>query len=126
MKAFGYEKNGGPEVFQEYEVPTPEIKSNQILIKTEAFNLNNFEALQRAGQFKPVDHRIIPGRDVAGFVEKVGEDVTGFDIGDRVVAHGHHSYAEYSIGEDSNTVLIPQWCSLSSRSWDCDSRPSRI
>lgn len=38
MKAFGYEKNGGPEVFQEYEVP-------------------------------------IPGRDVAGFVEKVGEDV---------------------------------------------------
>lgn len=91
MKAFGYEKNGGPEVFQE----------------TEAFNLNNFEALQRAGQFKPVDHRIIPGRDVAGFVEKVGEDVTGFDIGDRVVAHGHHSYAEYSIGEDSNTVLIP-------------------
>ncbi len=107
MKAFGYEKNGGPEVFQEYEVPTPEIKSNQILIKTEAFNLNNFEALQRAGQFKPVDHRIIPGRDVAGFVEKVGEDVTGFDIGDRVVAHGHHSYAEYSIGEDSNTVLIP-------------------
>ncbi|GAA2975925.1 NADP-dependent oxidoreductase [Lentilactobacillus parakefiri] len=107
MKAFGYEKNGGPEVFQEYEVPTPEIKPNQILIKTEAFNLNNFEALQRAGQFKPVDHRIIPGRDVAGFVEKVGEDVTGFDIGDRVVAHGHHSYAEYSIGEDSNTVLIP-------------------
>lgn len=91
MKAFGYEKNGGPEVFQE----------------TEAFNLNNFEALQRAGQFKPVDHRIIPGRDVAGFVEKVGEDVTGFDIGDRVVAHGHHSYAEYSIGEDSNTVSIP-------------------
>lgn len=107
MKAFGYEKNGGPEVFQEYEVPTPEIKSNQILIKTEAFNLNNFEALQRAGQFKPVDHRIIPGRDVAGFVEKVGEDVTGFDIGDRVVAHVHHSYAEYSIGEDSNTVSIP-------------------
>lgn len=44
---------------------------------------------------------------MAGFVEKVGEDVTGFDIGDRVVAHGHHSYAEYSIGEDSNTVLIP-------------------
>jgi NADPH2:quinone reductase len=107
MKAFGYEKNGGPEVFQEYDIPTPEIKPNQILIKTEAFNLNNFEALQRAGEFKPTDHRIIPGRDVAGFVEKVGAEVTGFDIGDRVVAHGHHSYAEYSVGEDSNTVLIP-------------------
>ncbi|MCT2883875.1 NADP-dependent oxidoreductase [Lentilactobacillus parabuchneri] len=107
MKAFGYEQNGGPEVFQEYELPTPEIKSNQILIKTEAFNLNNFEAMQRAGKMKPTDHRIIPGRDVAGFVERVGEDVTDFDIGDRVVAHGHHSYAEYSVGEDSNTVLIP-------------------
>ena len=81
MKAFGYEQNGGPEVFQEYELPTPEIKSNQILIKTEAFNLNNFEAMQRAGKMKPTDHRIIPGRDVAGFVERVGEDVTDFDIG---------------------------------------------
>lgn len=107
MKAFGYEKNGGPEVFQEYEVPTPKIDSNQILIKTEAFNLNNIEALRRAGKVGPTNERTIPGRDVAGFVEKVGADVTGFDIGDRVVAHGHESYAEYSVGEDSNTVLIP-------------------
>ncbi|MBU9789573.1 NADP-dependent oxidoreductase [Lentilactobacillus sp. IMAU92037] len=107
MKAFGYEKNGGSEVFQEYDVPVPEITSNQVLIRTQAFNLNNFEALQRAGKFKPTDHRIIPGRDVAGIAEQVGSDVKGIKIGDRVVAHGHHSYAEYAMGDDTNTVTIP-------------------
>lgn len=107
MIAFGYEKNGGPEVFKEYQVPVPEVTGNQVLIKTEAFNLNNFEALQRAGNFKPTDHRIIPGRDVAGLAEQVGSDVKGIKVGDRVVAHGHHSYAEYAIGDDTNTVTIP-------------------
>lgn len=107
MKAFGYEQNGGPEVFKEFQVPIPEISANQLLIKTHAFNLNNFERAQRAGEFKPTDHRIIPGRDVAGIVDQVGTDVTGFKIGDRVVAHGHHAYAEFAVGEDTNTVKIP-------------------
>ncbi|EEI70530.1 NADP-dependent oxidoreductase [Lentilactobacillus hilgardii] len=107
MKAFGYEQNGGPEVFKEYQVPIPEISGNQLLIKTQAFNLNNFERAQRAGEFKATDHRIIPGRDVAGIIDQVGSDVSGFKIGDRVVAHGHHSYAEYAIGEDTNTVKLP-------------------
>lgn len=107
MIAFGYEQNGGPEVFQQYQVPVPEISANQLLIKTHAFNLNNFEQLQRAGKFKPTDHRIIPGRDVAGVVAQVGSGLNGFKIGDRVVAHGHHAYAEYAIGEDTNTVKIP-------------------
>jgi NADPH:quinone reductase-like Zn-dependent oxidoreductase len=107
MKAFGYEENGGPEVFKEYEVPVPEVTGNQVLIKTQAFNMNNFEGLQRAGNFKAVDHRIIPGRDVAGIAEQVGSEVKGIKIGDRVTAHGHHAYAEYAIGEDTNTVVIP-------------------
>lgn len=107
MIAFGYEENGGPEVFKKYQVPVPEVTGNQILIKTQAFNLNNFEALQRAGEFKPTDHRIIPGRDVAGIAEQVGGDVKNIKVGDRVVAHGHHSYAEYAIGDDTNTVVIP-------------------
>jgi NADPH:quinone reductase-like Zn-dependent oxidoreductase len=90
MKAFGYEENGGPEVFKEYEVPVPEVTGNQVLIKTQAFNMNNFEGLQRAGNFKAVDHRIIPGRDVAGIAEQFGSEVKGIKN-----------------GEDTNTVVIP-------------------
>lgn len=107
MKAFGYDHNGDADVFEEYDVPTPEISDDQILIKTEAFNLNNFEKSMRAGEWKPSTRRVIPGRDVAGTVAKLGKNVTGFKIGDRVVAHGHGAYAEYAYAMAAGTVKIP-------------------
>ncbi len=107
MKAFGYDHNGDADVFEEYDVPTPEISDDQILIKTEAFNLNNFEKSMRAGEWRPATHRVIPGRDVAGTVAKLGKNVTGFKIGDRVVAHGHGAYAEYAYAAAAGTVKIP-------------------
>ncbi|EHO54529.1 NADP-dependent oxidoreductase [Lentilactobacillus kisonensis] len=108
MKAFGYDHNGDADVFEEYDVPTPEISDDQILIKTEAFNLNNFEKSMRAGEWKPATHRVIPGRDVAGTVAKLGKNVTDFKVGDRVVAHGHGSYAEYAYATAARTVKIPE------------------
>lgn len=107
MKAFGYDHNGAADVFEEYDVPTPDISDQQILIETKAFNLNNFEKSMRAGDYKQTTHRVIPGRDVAGVVAKLGANVTGFNVGDRVVAHGHGSYAEYAYADASRTVKIP-------------------
>ncbi len=113
MKAFGYDHNGGPDVFEEYDIPTPEIAANQILIETQAFGLNNFERASRAGEMRTTTHQIIPGRDVAGIVAKVGNEVTDLKAGDRVVAHGHHAYSEYAVGENTNTVKIPDEVSFS-------------
>ncbi|GAD17363.1 alcohol dehydrogenase zinc-binding domain-containing protein [Lentilactobacillus otakiensis DSM 19908 = JCM 15040] len=107
MKAFGYDHNGAADVFEEYDVPTPEISDDQILIKTKAFNLNNFEKSMRAGEYKETTHQVIPGRDVAGTVAKLGANVTGFKVGDRVVAHGHGAYAEYAYAAAARTVIIP-------------------
>ena len=106
MKAFGYDHNGAADVFEEYDVPTPEISDDQILIKTEAFNLNNFEKSMRAGEYRTTTKQTIPGRDVAGTVAKLGANVTEFKIGDRVVAHGHGSYAEYAYAAAARTVKI--------------------
>ena len=107
MKAFGYDHNGGPDVFQEYDVPTPTLKDTDILIETKAFGLNNFERSQRAGLFGETTKQIIPGRDVAGIVKEVGSAVTKFKPGDRVVAHGHHAYSEFATSSEANTVIIP-------------------
>ncbi|WP_283679851.1 NADP-dependent oxidoreductase [Lentilactobacillus sp. Marseille-Q4993] len=107
MKAFGYDHNGGPEVIEEYDVPTPELKDKDILIETQAVGLNNFERASRAGDFRTTTHRVIPGRDVAGIVKQVGSDVTKFAPSDRVVAHGHHSYSEFATSDETNTVKLP-------------------
>ena len=107
MQAFGYDHSGGPEVFEEYDVALPTLKDTDILIETKAFGLNNFERSQRAGVFGATTQRRIPGRDVAGIIKQTGSAITKFHPGDRVVAHGHHSYAEYAISSEANTVLIP-------------------
>lgn len=107
MQAFGYDHSGGPDVFEEYDVAIPTLKGTDILIETKAFGLNNFERAQRAGVFGATTKLRIPGRDVAGIVKQTGTAVTKFKPGDRVVAHGHHSYAEYATSSEENTVLIP-------------------
>ncbi|WP_268913936.1 NADP-dependent oxidoreductase [Lentilactobacillus sp. SPB1-3] len=108
MQAFGYDHNGGPDVFTEYDVPTPTLKDTDILIQTEVFGLNNFERSQRAGVFGETNKQIIPGRDVAGVVKSVGSEVSKFKPGDRVVAHGHHAYAEFATSSEANTVRLPE------------------
>lgn len=107
MQAFGYDHNGGPEVFEEYDIAIPELKETDILIETKAFGLNNFERSQRAGMFGDTTKLRIPGRDVAGIVKTVGSAITKFKPGDRVVAHGHHAYAEFATSSEANTVKIP-------------------
>ena len=108
MEAFGYEHSGGPDVFEVYEVPTPKLKETDILIETKAFGLNNFERSQRAGMFGETTKLRIPGRDVAGIVKETGSAVSNFKPGDRVVAHGHHSYAKFATSSEDNTVIIPE------------------
>ncbi|WP_054669279.1 NADP-dependent oxidoreductase [Lentilactobacillus senioris] len=107
MQAFGYDHNGGPEVFEEYDVAVPTLKETDILIETKAFGLNNFERSQRAGVFGATTKLRIPGFDVAGVVKEVGSAITKFKPGDRVVAHGRHAYSEYATSSENSTVIIP-------------------
>lgn len=98
MKAFGYEKFGGPDVFQEFELPEPSVKqATDVKLKTLAVGLNNFERSQRAGNFGGGRFPIFPGRDVVGEVVALGDDVTGLSIGDVVIGQGGPAYAEYVV-----------------------------
>lgn len=81
MKAFGYEKFGGPDVFQAFELPEPSVKqATDVKLKTLAVGLNNFERSQRAGNFGGGRFPIFPGRDVVGEVVALGDDVTGSQL----------------------------------------------
>ncbi len=105
MKAIYARKYGGPEVLvlQNVEKPTP--KPNEVLVKICAASLNaaDFEILRGAwtsrflSPLKP-KHRI-PGSDVAGIVEAVGEEVAELQPGDEIVGdlfmYGHGAFAEY-------------------------------
>jgi NADPH:quinone reductase len=98
------------EVLQYEEVPIPEPGSNEILIKVEAASLNRADLARRKGSYRiaPEELPLIPGREFAGTVAKLGAGVQEFKVGQRVVAcTGKGGYAEYALAKVSETLPVP-------------------
>lgn len=112
MRAIRHEKTGGPEVLELVEIDTPEPRPGQVRIRHEAIGLNFIETYQRSGLY-PVKLPCIPGGEAAGVVEAVGEGVTRFKIGDRVVSFGGFgAYAEASVTPAHRLVKAPDGVDL--------------
>ena len=71
------------------EAPTPEITApNEVLVAVKAASLNRFDAVVAAGFMQGMLEHQFPvtlGRDFAGVVEAIGDDVTEFSVGDEVL-----------------------------------------
>ena len=99
MKAIRVEALGGPEVLQVKEVDMPKPAANQILMKVKSVGINPVETYVRAGAYPNKSGLpYTPGKDCAGVVEAVGNDVSQFKVGDRVFTARAltGSYAEYT------------------------------
>ncbi len=116
MKAIRVQQEHGPaDVMQYLDLPDPACwTSAQILVKLAAASVAPFDWKLRAGHLKnhfTLPMPSIPGRDGAGEVIAVGEDVAEFSIGDRVsVVAGVFSqgcYAEKIACDAKNAVRIP-------------------
>ena len=85
MKAVYLESTGGPEVIRHGDLPRPEPKAGEVLMRVGAAALNPIDTYIRSGAVNmPLPKPFIPGCDVAGTVEAVGASVTSCKIGDRV------------------------------------------
>jgi NADPH2:quinone reductase len=100
MKAAVYYETGGPEVFRYEDVPDPAMAAHELLVQVEAVSIEGGDTLGRlAGDLAQVPH--IVGYQCAGTVVAVGDLITAFKVGDRVVTVGlDGSHAELrSVGE---------------------------
>jgi NADPH:quinone reductase len=78
---------GGPEVLRAVERPDPVPGPGDVLIKVVAAGINRPDVLQRRGAYPPPPGASdIPGLEVAGTIERVGDRVNGWRVGDRVCA----------------------------------------
>jgi len=86
MKAIVCSKFGTPDTLKYQEIKIPNPKEGEILITVKACSVNFPDTLIIQGkyQFKP-EFPFSPGSDVAGIIEKVGENVKHFKVGDAVV-----------------------------------------
>ncbi len=109
--AIVYAEYGGPEVLTPVDRPIPAPGPDQVLVRVHAVGLNPFDAKRRRGLFasKPPAVPRLTGGDLAGVVEAVGPDVTGFADGDRVVGqNGAGSTATYVAVAASALTALPE------------------
>lgn len=84
MRAVRMHEYGGPEVLKYEDVPDPVLRKDQVLVRVKACAMNHLDLWVRKGTTKsPLPH--IPGSDVAGEIVEVGDYVTSFKPGQRVL-----------------------------------------
>src|SRR5687767_9096916 len=84
VKAVRIHEDGGPEVLRYEDVENPLAGPGEVLVSLRAAGLNHLDIWVRKGLPSVPKPRIL-GADGAGVVADVGDDVEGFEIGDRVV-----------------------------------------
>jgi putative PIG3 family NAD(P)H quinone oxidoreductase len=110
MIAIEIREPGGPEVLVAVERPRPQASVGDVLIKVAAAGVNRPDVLQRRGRYPPPPGASdIPGLEIAGAIEAVGDSVSGWSAGDQVcalVAGG--GYAEYCVAPAAQCLPVPR------------------
>src|SRR5271154_6142029 len=100
MRAIVIREPGDPDVLEIREVPLPEPSRGEVRVRVRATAVNRADILQRLGKYPaPTGSPAhIPGMEIAGEVDALGDGVTELAIGDRVLGLvGGGSYAEYVV-----------------------------
>ncbi len=90
MRAIQVSKPGADFELIEKEIPEPD--NQEVLIKVEACGICHGDAIAKFGHFPGIKYPIIPGHEVVGTVNKLGNDITKWKVGQRVGIgwHGGH------------------------------------
>ena len=111
MRAVVIREPGGPDVLEIRDVPAPEPASGDVVVRVKAVGVNRADLLQRRGRYPPPPGYPpnIPGLEVAGEVESLGEGVHDREVGDRVMGVvGGAGYAELVRVPASTLVPVPE------------------
>jgi NADPH2:quinone reductase len=107
MKAIQVQQTGGPEVLQLVDLPVPQPKPNEAVVKIAASGVNFIDVYQREGRYK-VPLPFVLGQEGAGAVTSVGPDAKSVKPGDRVAWTSIlGSYAEYAAVPAERLVPVP-------------------
>ncbi len=110
MKALLSKEPGGPDTLSLKDLPDPAAGTGQVVVAVRACAINYPDVLiiEDRYQFKP-PRPFAPGGEIAGVIESVGEGVTGWAPGDRVIAvTGHGGLAEKAVVSAGALYRLPE------------------
>ena len=115
MKAFIVERYGRKGVGRLGDMPEPELRDGDVLVRVHAAGVNQLDSKIRTGEFKlilPYRLPLILGNDVAGVVTGVGPGVKRFKPGDEVYARPHQdrigTFAEFISMNEDDVAIKPK------------------
>jgi putative PIG3 family NAD(P)H quinone oxidoreductase len=123
MKAVVMDSFGGVDVLKIGEVEKPAPAAGQVLIKVCATSINRPDLVQREGKYPPPagDSEIL-GLEVAGVIEELGDGVSGWQVGERVMTLvGGGGYAEFAVAYAAHLMRIPETMSFEEAACVCES-----
>ncbi|CAI8030691.1 Quinone oxidoreductase PIG3 [Geodia barretti] len=109
MKAITFATHGGPDVLRLEDVAEPTPTADELLVRVRASALNRADTMQRRGHYPPPPGESdILGLELAGEVEAIGANASGFKPGDRVFGLvGGGGYAEKACIDYRMAMPIP-------------------
>src|SRR5690606_34756824 len=119
MKAIRFHEFGGAENLREDVVDIPVPQGDQVLVRLAGTSINPVDFKVREGDVPYVNETMLPytgGRDIAGWVEAVGEGVTSVSIGDAVIGlpgFDHGTFARFCLVEEKALTPAPKTIPLS-------------
>jgi len=109
MKAIQVKQVGGPEAMEVVEMPVPQPKANEAVVKLAASGVNFVDVYFREGRYKAAELPFVLGQEGAGVITDVGAEAKSVKVGDRVAWTGvQGAYAEYAAVPADRLVPIPQ------------------
>jgi NADPH2:quinone reductase len=114
MRAIQISRTGGTEVLDTVELPTPEPKAGEVLVKAEAIGVNYFDTMIRTGRYRWMPKLpFVLGNEMSGHVAALGSGVRGLTLGQKVFIAGYEIgnrgglYAEYAAVPAQAAVPLP-------------------
>ncbi|WP_173917321.1 quinone oxidoreductase [Halobacillus sp. Marseille-Q1614] len=110
MKVVQFKEFGSPDVLKYTDINQPAAEGHEVLLKVTAIGVNYADTARREGAYVvPTPLPFIPGAEVAGVIEEVGDHVKNFSEGDRVVTLiSSGGYAEYAVADANSLIPIPE------------------
>ena len=110
MRAVVIAETGGPDVLRVQERPDPRVDPGHVLVRVRAAGVNFADVMARMGLYPDApDMPFVPGYEIAGEIEAVGDGVEGLEPGDRVAGGTRFGgYAELAATPASAVVELPE------------------
>ncbi len=115
MKAVIINKYGNVDELKMENIAIPEIADDEVLVEVKATSVNPIDWKLREGYLAegiPLKFPIVLGWDVAGVITRIGQKVTGFKTGDKVLARpdltNRGTYAEYTAVKEDKLAMLPE------------------